>query len=113
MTEQEYEDAIARLLPDKGDLPIGVITLIDAAVREHPRSVLLWQKRGHLIQVGPEDGPHDLAEAIASYHRALDLDPGNADIVEDIACFHDAVMGDEREAQRWFSKAEKMRQHTK
>ncbi len=109
MTEQEYGDAIAALIPDEGDLPLEVISLIDAAVKEHPDSAPLWQKRAHLIQLEPGDTPHPLEEALASYHRAFDLAP-DADIAEDIAHFHDAVMDDEGKAKEWFAKAKKIRE---
>jgi cytochrome c-type biogenesis protein CcmH/NrfG len=109
MTEQEYHDAITKLVPDEGEFPIEGINLIDAAVQEHPGSASLWQKRAHLIQLGPEETPHPLEEALVSYHRALELDPENPDIVEDIAHFHDAVMDDEPEAQKWFAKAKELK----
>jgi Tfp pilus assembly protein PilF len=104
MTESEYHDAITQLVPDEGDLPIEAVNLVDAAVQEHPGSASLWQKRAHLIQLGPKEAPHSLEEALTSYHRALGLDPANSDIVEDIAHFHDAVMDDEHESQKWFAK---------
>ena len=111
MTEHEYIQAIADLTPtDAVEVPAQAVVLIDEAVREHPRSALLWHKRGHLIQLGPDDPSHSLADALASYHAALDLDPGNVEIVEDIAHFHGAVMNDEPEAQKWFSKAKDMRE---
>ena len=80
MTVQEYTDAICKLIPEDGELPLEVIHLIDAAVQEHPDSALLCEKRGALIQISPEDTPHPLEEALASYYRALELAPGNPNI---------------------------------
>ena len=109
MTEQDYTEAIANIISPEGDIPLEAISLIDAAVQAHPASASLWQQRAHLIQLGPEDSPHPLEEVLASYQRALEIDPENEDILEDIAHFHYAVMDDEIEALKWFAKAASMK----
>ncbi|HPR64437.1 MAG TPA: hypothetical protein PK014_09475 [Thermoanaerobaculia bacterium] len=112
MTEQEYKDAIAKLMLDISvEVPLEAIRLIDIAVQKHPESASLWQQRAHLILLGPEETPYSLDEALNCYLRALELDPMNVEVVEDIAHFHSAVMDNEIEAQKWFEKSKQMRKN--
>lgn len=108
MTKREYKKAIARLIPGTGDIPVKALRLIDKAVGNYPLDAELWQKRAALIQLGPKS-VHTLEDALASYFTALYLDPTNADIVQDIGHFFDAVMADTTEGQKWFAKAKRMK----
>ena len=109
MTRNQYRPAIRRAIKPGRDVPEKAIRLIDAAVSDHPKDASLWHKRAILIQLGPESGPHTLEDALASYFTALYLDPQNPEIVEDIGHFFDAVMGHEKEGQRWLIRGRRMK----
>jgi tetratricopeptide (TPR) repeat protein len=61
--------------------------------------------RGDLIQLGAEDIPYELTDALASYERAIAIDPKCAEAYEEIGHFYDAVMGDAERAKPFFHRA--------
>ena len=67
--------------------------------------------RGSLIQLGPENCPHSLDDALTSYQRAIEIDPLFAEAWEEIGRFHDTVRDDEAVAERFFREAERLRGH--
>jgi len=71
------------------------ITLADEATRAFPRSPKLWCMRGNLIEVGPENSPHSLDDALASYKRAIEIDPQFIEAWEDIGYFYRNVLDEE------------------
>src|SRR4051812_24359995 len=111
MTEQEYISALRAGWPRQhsDEVSLETMTLADEAVRVFPQSPRLWCIRGDLIQLGPESTPHTLQDALASYQRAVEIDPNFAEAWEEIGHFHDAVLGDEAGAQQFFERAKKLR----
>ena len=109
MSEDDYIAELRSRVPDEGDLSLEVIALADEAVRAFPGSARLWCLRGDLIQIGPESCPHPLEEALASYRRAIEIDPGFADAWDEVGHFYDAVLDDERGAERYFREAARLR----
>jgi Tfp pilus assembly protein PilF len=61
--------------------------------------------RGDLIQLGAEDIPHELGDALTSYERAIAIDPKYIEAYEDIGHFYDAVMDDAERAKPFFHQA--------
>jgi tetratricopeptide (TPR) repeat protein len=105
VTEDDYLSEIARLVRERGDVGADAVLLADAAVTAHPSSVRLWCRRGDLIQLGPEETPHALEDARASYERALQLDPDSADALESLGHYFDAVEPDESLAESYLAKS--------
>lgn len=64
-----------------------------------------WPRKGSLIQLGPENGPHTLDDALASFKRAI------VEAWEEIGYFYDFVLDDETAAQTYFREAEKLKAH--
>jgi hypothetical protein len=69
MTESDYISELRSRWPREhsDDVALETITLVDEAVRAFPLSVRLLVMRGNLIQLGPEDCPHSLDDALACY----------------------------------------------
>ncbi len=65
--------------------------------------------RGSLIQLGPKSCPHPLSESLASYQRAVELDPKFIEAWDEIGHYYDAVLGDEKTAVEYFRKAKRLR----
>jgi tetratricopeptide (TPR) repeat protein len=84
------------------------MALIDEAVRVFPRSAKLWVMRGDLLQLGPENSPYPLEESLASYKRALEIDPLFAEAWQSAAHFYDAVMADPQAAAPFFREFERL-----
>ena len=57
------------------------------------------------IQLGAADIPHDLADALASYERAIAIDPKCIEAYEEIGRFYDAIMDDSESAKPFFHQA--------
>jgi hypothetical protein len=108
MTEQEYIDRIKLLIPDEGDVSLEALQLVEDGLREHPMSEHLWIWKGVLIQLGPENTPYEQEEVLASYQKAIRINPHSVESHREIGHFYDAVMDDEAKAQEWFSKAEEL-----
>ena len=95
--------------PRNGDATLNTIALADEATRAFPRSAQLWCMRGSLIQLGGEDCPHSLDDALASYKQATAIDPQFAEAWQEIGYFYDNVLDDEATAQQYFREAERLR----
>ena len=78
---------------------------IDDILEEAGPTVELLILRGQLIQLLAEGRPLELEEAFACYEEALNLDPGSAQVHEEIAHFMDDVADDPAEAAEFFRKA--------
>ena len=109
MTEDDYISQLRDGWPKSEDASQKVIALADEAVRAFPRSARLWVMRDDLIQLGAESCPHALEEALASYQRAVEVNPAFAEAWEEIGRYHDAVLSDEAAAQPYFRETEKLR----
>jgi tetratricopeptide (TPR) repeat protein len=106
MDETEYIDKLKSLAPAEGEEASSqVIGLADEAVRAWPDSSKLWCMRGSLIQLGAEDNPYELGEALVSYERAIAADPKCVEAYEEIGHFYDAVMDDVERAKPFFHQA--------
>jgi tetratricopeptide (TPR) repeat protein len=106
MDETEYIEELKSLAPSEGEeASKEVITLADEAVRAWPESSKLWCLRGDLIQLGADDIPYELADSLASYERAIAVDPKCAEAYDEIGHFYDAIMGDAERAKPFFDRA--------
>jgi hypothetical protein len=111
MTEQDYISALRATWPrtHSHEVSLETMALADEAIREFPQSPRLLVMRGDLIQLNPENTPQTLQDALASYQRAVEIDPKFAEAWEEIGHFHDVVLADEKTAQTFFDKARQLR----
>lgn len=111
MTENDYIEELKKLWPRtaKTEVAIETITFADKATRAFPRSPKLWCMRGNLIELGPESSPHNLNDALASYKRAVEVDPQFIQAWEDIGDFYRNVLNKEDEAKPYFHEAERLK----
>jgi tetratricopeptide (TPR) repeat protein len=111
VNEKDYITELKNRWPRKCDATLETIALADEAVRAFPRSPQLWCMRGNLIELGPESCPHALDDALASYKRAIEINPQFAEAWEEVGYFHDNVLDDETSAQPYFHEAKRLRGH--
>ena len=109
MTEDNYIAELKKRWPRTGEAALETIAFADEATRAFPRSPQLWCMRGSLIQLSPENCPHSLHDALASYKRAIEVDPRFADAWEEIGYFYDNVLDDEAAAQPYFREAARLK----
>jgi tetratricopeptide (TPR) repeat protein len=111
MTEEDYIAELRERSPRNAKMKatLETIALADEATHAFPRSPKLWCMRGNVIRVGPENCPHSLNEALASYKRAIEVDPSFTQAWEDAGCFYQDVLNDEPAAQPYFREAEKLK----
>lgn len=109
MNEAEYVEKLSASWPREEDASGELLALADEAVQIFPGSAKLWIMRGNLIELGTGDASHTLVEALASYERAVLIDPNFAEGWEEIGHFYDAVMDDEARAWQARRKAEILR----
>jgi|SRR5664280_1572792 len=109
MSEDDYISQLHERAPNDGDASLEVIALADEAVRAFPESAKLWCLRGDLIQLGPENNPHSLEDALVSFRRAIEIDPGFVEAWEEIGHFYDAVLDDEPGARPYFQEAARLK----
>jgi tetratricopeptide (TPR) repeat protein len=106
MEESAYIEKLKSLCPTEDEEASSeVLALADEAVRAWPESSKLWCMRGDLIQLGAEDLPYELAEALASYERAIAIDPRCVEAYKEIGHFYDVVMDDVESAKPFFRQA--------
>lgn len=65
--------------------------------------------RGNLIELGPENSAHGLDDALASYKRAIEIDPQFIQAWEDIGDFYRNVLNQEDKAKPYFHEAERLK----
>ena len=111
MTEEDYITELRERSPRNAKMKATpeTVVLADEATHAFPRSPKLWCMRGYLIQGGPENGPLSLNEALASYKKAIEVDPSFADAWEAAGDFYKEVLHDEPAAQPYFREAEKLK----
>jgi hypothetical protein len=90
------EDSIRRItelrrLSKGGETTVIVFRAIEDALSAHPDSPKLWCIRGDCIQLGPEDSPYSLEDALLSYEKALMLDPSFPEAHESIGYYFDVI----------------------
>jgi cytochrome c-type biogenesis protein CcmH/NrfG len=110
MTVEEY---IAKLKarPKDRETTAESFALVEEALKAHPDSARLWCFRGALIQLGPvpEESGYKLEDALASYRKAVELEPDCPKGWEELGHYHDVHLDDERSAREFWAKAEKLR----
>jgi tetratricopeptide (TPR) repeat protein len=109
MTEEEYMAELREKTTANDGASLEVIALADRAVEAFPRSSRLWCLRGDFIQLGPENCPQSLDDALNSFRRAIEIDPGFAEAWEEIGHFCYAVLDDEAGAEPCFREAARLR----
>ncbi len=110
MEETAYIEKLRAMSPAQGEEASSeVLALADEAVRACPDSAKLWCLRGDLIQLGAKDIPHDLADSLASYERAIAIDPKCVEAYEEIGHFYDVVMGDAKRAEPFLRQADMLK----
>ena len=111
MTEDDYISKLRSRWPREhcDDVTLETIALVDEAVRTFPLSARLLVMRGNLIELGPEDCPYCLDDALACYQRAIEINPQFAEAWEEIGYFYHNVRDDETTAQPYFREAERLR----
>jgi hypothetical protein len=107
MAEEDYIHKIAELsrLASGSETPIQVFREIEEALSVYPDSPSLWCMRGDLIQLGPEDSPYSLEDALRSYEKALTINPVFAEAHESIGYYSDVIDGDLVRAEAAFLEA--------
>ena len=80
--EQRYDEALAEVL---------------VQLEANCESPTLWVLRGNLIQLA-DNNPFPLEDAERSYLKALEIDPGHLEAMEDLAHFYQAVIVDPAKA---------------
>src|SRR4051812_6536747 len=104
MTEAEYIGAITDLWP-RGPEPGGrALDLSGQAVEAFPFSPTLWCLRGDLIQVAV-DRANAVADALACYRRAAELDPECGEAFESIGYIHYVYLEQYDRAEQAFRRA--------
>jgi len=109
MSEEEYISELRERTTVGNGASLEVIALADKSVRDFPRSARLWCLRGDLIQLGPENTPHSLDDALACFRRAIEIDRGLVEAWEGIGHFYDAVLDDEAGAEPYFREAARLK----
>ena len=113
MTEAEYVEEFKNRWPRMAanEASNDTLQLADAAVQAFPLSARLWDIRGDLIQFGPESMPQPLEDALASYQRAVAVDPEFATAWDSIGHYYDVHLDNEVAARRHFARAAWLRRH--
>lgn len=109
MTENDYIEELKKRWPRKGKATLETITFADEAIRTFPRSPKLWCMRGNLIELGRENSPHTLDDALASYKHAIEIDPQFIQAWEDIGYFYRNVLDEEDKAKPCFHEVERLK----
>lgn len=105
MTENQYIELLTsnRRCGDKSSCE--TVALIDRAVEAYPNSATLWCLRGDIIQMGSEDIPYEISEALRSYQEAIRVDPGCAEAYESLGYYLDVHTQEYEKAEEAFRKA--------
>src|SRR5258708_11174332 len=109
MTEEDYFAELRKRWPRRGKATTETIAFADEATRAFPRSPKLWCMLGNLVELGPENSPNSLDEALASYKRAIEIDPQFLQAWEDIGDFYCNVLKEEDKAKTYFYEAERLK----
>lgn len=109
MNENDYIEELKKRWPRRGKATIEAITLADEATRAFPHSPKLWCMRGNLIEHGPENSSRSLDDALASYKRAVEVDPQFIQAWENIGDFYHDVLDEKDKAKPYFHEAERLK----
>lgn len=106
MTEEEYLVQLSEVWPDEDEQASPEALRLSAeAVTAHPESADLWALRGQLIEMAPEHSDTPLAEALACYRKAAELDPTLPETWEAIGYYLDSYDNDLDGAEQAFRRA--------
>lgn len=105
MTEEEYFAQLSAAFEGKAAVGARTLGLADAAVNWYPGSARLWTLRGRLIQLAPEGSAYLLADAFASFQRAMEADPTYAEAYEEAGYYWHVMKGDAARAEALFRRA--------
>ena len=110
MTVDEYI-AKLRARPRDREPNAQAFDLVEEALKVYPNSARLWCFRGALIQLGPapEKSGYKLEDALASYRKAIEVEPDCPEGWEELGHYYDVHLNDGRSAREFWSKAEKLR----
>jgi len=109
-SESDFVAELRRAWPRDGEAPLKLLKRADQAAAAWPGSAAILRLRAALIQLAPEHSSYSLDEALACYKRALEVDPGAVETLEDLAHFYDAVLGNQTQAREYFALASQERQ---
>ncbi len=107
-SDMEEADHIRKLdeqWPAAGPASDALLESCRDAIRACPRSAVLMRMYGDLLQLGVDDAPERLEEALVAYRRAVELDPGDVDAWCEIGCFLDVHQDDPAGAEAAFRRA--------
>lgn len=96
---------LSRRIRERDEVTVEMLELIEQVVVEHPLSPRLWCLRGDMIQIGPDETAHSLDDARGSYERALEIDPDNAEALESLGHYFDAINSKPDIAESYFLKS--------
>ena len=96
---------IRRKVARAGAADLEDIDALDDILESDGPNVELLLLRGQLIHLVANGNPDELEEAFSCYQEALELDPENASIHEEIGHFLDAEADDPAAAVSFFKKA--------
>ncbi len=105
MTEEQHVDEIRALKRGAREITPATFARIEAALAAYPLSPRLWCIRGDCIQLGAEDSSYVLRDALASYERALKIDPRFAEAHESVGYYFDVIEEDLAKAEVAFVTA--------
>jgi tetratricopeptide (TPR) repeat protein len=92
---QRWEEALAK---------------VDALLVANPFAAQLYLLRGQLIQLQGDSTAYSLADAEASFRRALALDDTSLDVLVELMHFYDAVCADTPKALKYARKVKALAQ---
>ena len=106
MSDEETQiEEIKRLIAGKAEASPEVLRKVEAALASNSNSSQLWVWRGILIQLGSDPAAYTTEDVEASFKRAVELDPNNAEAFEELGYLYDAVLNDLSSALAAFRKA--------
>lgn len=105
MPEEHFIHLIRTMRSTSRETPRSVFAVLDSAFSAHSCSQELWCIRGDCIQLGGDDSPFELREALSAYERALELDPGYTRAHESLGYYFDVVELDLARAEAAFLTA--------
>ena len=110
MTVDEYIEKL-KARPRGRETTPETFALVEEALEAHPNSAKLWCFRGALIQLGPgpEKSGYKREDALASYRKAIEVEPDCHEGWEQLGYYYDAFLCDQRSAKEFWAKAEKLR----
>lgn len=105
MDEQAYINTIASQWPKDKEASVELLALAEEAISAFSQSAKLWCMRGDLIQISGLEANYELADAVASYQRAVAVNPLCGEAYESIGYYYDVIEEDLAVSETAFRKA--------